>query len=904
MYITNKSKLAVAALLMITILSGCSDNKTSIEYIAEAKAAFNKGENSIAIISLKNVLKTEKNNVEARFLLGQIYAKQGLWFNAEKELSRAKNAGFSELGIDALLIKVAYRLDDTDYLKFAKDIQNENSELAKVYLAILALKNGKVEEGRAIFDEIILVNNDPDVSKLALAWDAFLNAKYMASLEQLKALETLSVIKEDIIELRVVNLVAQKKHEAAAEQLEMFLALHPQSHIHRLQLAEQYVKYRNYSKAEKNADLLLSHYKQNVILNRIKAEIKFNAKEYTLAKEFAEISLRNSDDVLSKVIAGMSAYQLGQYESSHNYLNAASGFFSEGHPVNQILNSLSTQLKNSNVANDPLLPDVVLSLIQSGNYKQARTALEKSSESSLMNDGVIDFRLGLLKMADGDPSFTDDFQRAISSGFEGVEPKVLLAQQYLVGKEYTKVLDIADSLLSTQHTTALLLKGSVFLEKLELEEATSIYEQILANEPEHMGALFKLSETLFKANKPVKSMDYLKKIYSLSSSNLYAVKRLFVFSLEAPNKKHIEEFLLAEMTADKKNINRHIVLAEFYLLHKEFEQALTIASRYLLKTPKQFEVSLLKVRTLLLLNRTIEAKADLLALEQSNASHPEVIKYRAQVLNVEGKKAEAIKVIEGLRASVEAPLNDELLLILSTLYIENVQILNAEKSLNMVRNKQGMGYLRLEGKMALIKGNSPLAIKSLTKVYQVNPSQIIALELAQALQNVGEIDEAIRLLEELIAKADSNKLVLIKYKLAELSENKYPMKAERYYKQLLVDTKGSVATLNNIAWFYHTQQRNEEGKGYASQAVKKAPELAAVHNTLGVILLELNELSQGTFHLQASVKLEPKNDKYKIWLAKGFFVAGNVGAAEKLRSAINFDELKPSVKALFNSVFE
>jgi putative PEP-CTERM system TPR-repeat lipoprotein len=904
MYINTKSKLAVQALLLTTILLGCGDNKTSNEYMAEARAAFNKGENSVAIISLKNVLKTEKNNLEARFLLGSVYAQQGLWVNAEKELRIASNAGFTDGNIDILLTKIHYRLEDSDYLTSVKNIQNEYSDLPKIYLAILAIKQGDVVAGRSIFDEITLAGSNQDLSNLAMAWDYFLNADYTASLKLLDTLAVAPVIKEDVIELRVVNLVAQKKHEVAAEQLEIFLALHPQSHIHRLQLAEQYVKYRNYEKAEKNADVLLSYYKNNVMLNRIKAEIKFNAKDYSSAKEFAEISLRNSDDVLSKVIAGMSAYQLGQYESSYNYLNAASRFFPEAHPVNQVLNSLSSQLQNSSVANDPLLPDVVLSLIKSGSYKQARTALEKNSESSQLNDGVIDFRLGLLKIIEGDSSFTGDFERAISNGFDGIEPKVLLAQQYLKDKKYSKVLEIAEALFPTQHTTALLLKGSVYLEKQELGAAIKVYEEILSNEPEHTGAMFKLSETFFNANDLEKSMEYLKKIYSLSSSNLYAVKHLFKFSLTPSNKTILEQFFISQAEKDKKDINRHIVLAEFYLLHNEFEQALIIASRYLLKTPEQLEMTLVKTRALLSLKRVKEAKNTLHTIEKIASAHPEFIKNKALIHNIEGNNVEAINMIENFSAKSNGILNDDLWIMLGTLYIANMQIHEAENTLNKVKNKEHIKYLRIEGKMALMKGDNILAIKSLSKAFESTPSEIIALELAQALQNEGDFDKAIQLLENLLQKDDKGRLILVKYKLTELCEIKCPDKAESYHKKLLKETNSNVATLNNIAWFYYTQQRYTEGKKFASQAVQKSPNLAPTHNTLGVILLELDELAEGNRHLQISVTLEPNNDKYKVWLAKGLIQSGDSSSAEALRNDINFEALKPDIKVLFNKVFE
>ena len=419
-----------------------------------------------------------------------------------------------------------------------------------------------------------------------------------------------------------------------------------------------------------------------------------------------------------------------------------------------------------------------------------------------------------------------------------------------------------------------------------------------------MGAMFKLSETHFKAGNKAKSIELLKNIYTLSASNVYAVRSLFKFSLEPSHKKMLEQFFVSQVKVDKTNINRHIVLAEFYLLHNEVEQALSIASRYLLKTPEQLEMTLLKTKALVSLMRINEVKEMLVTLNNIAPTHPSFIKNKAYILNFDGNKAEAIQLIEDFRSTNNGMLNDDLLLLSSMLYVENINILKAEKSLSKVKNKQHPRYARIAGKIALIKGSSPLAVNLLSKAYKSSPSQLVALELAQALQNENEFDEAIQLLENFLLKSNVKKMSLVKYKLAELSEEKYPEKAEHLYKQLLTETNGSVATLNNIAWFYYTQQRYAEGKTYASQAVKKAPELAAVHNTLGVILLELGDISKANQHLQISVNIEPTNDKYKIWLAKGFILNGEQELANKIRKAINIEVLKPEVKTLFNDVYQ
>ena len=901
MYISYKSKLACTGVLITTMLLGCGDNKTPTEYLAEAKVAFDKGERNAAIISLKNVLKADKNNIEARFLLGSIYMQQGLWLKAEKEFRRAEIAGQTGDEIKLLLIKVNYRLDNKEYLNSINSEQ-KYSNLAKLYTAILELKENYLEEGRAILDEIVLVNENDTVGQLAMAWDSFLNKEYQVSLTIMDSITKASIIQEDIIELRVANLVAQNKYKAASEQLELFLSIHPDSHTHRLQLASNYAKARNYSEAEKNTDLLLTFYENHALLNRIKAEIKFNARDYVLAKEFAEIALRTSEDVLAKVIAGMSAYQLGQYESSYSYLSTVKDYFPEKHPVNTIVKSLTNQLTYRSVNGNEQLPELVTSLIQSGNYQQTRAVLQEASKSFTSDEGVTDFRLGLLKVMEGDTSFVDDFKRAISNGFEGIEPKILLAQEYLQKKEYSKVLEIANSLSPSSQVTANLLRGGVFLEKQELDSAIAVYEKILSAEPQHQGAMFKLSEAYYKAGNTQKSQEYLQKIYTYSASNFYAVRYLFKLSLEPAKKRALEKFFINEFESDQSNINRQIVLAEFYLLHKEFEQALVVTSRYLLKSPAQLEMTLIETRALLSLNRIKEAEKALNSIEKRAPNHPEIIKNKAFILNVTGKKAEAIRVIEKFRTMDNNALNDDLLIMLSTLYIESKKIPEAEGALNLVKNQQGTSYDRVAGKIALIKGNGALAIKLLSRVQKKNASQLVTLELAQAFENENQVDEAIQLLESYLLKSEDSSLILVKYKLAALNEKQYPLKAEMYYKQLLSDTDESVVTLNNIAWLYYTQQRYEEGKKFAMQALEKSPNLAAIHNTLGVILLELGELSKAHSHLTTSVDLDKSNANYKVWLAKSFKLNDDVDSAQKLLRSIDINALKPRMKLLFDEI--
>ena len=133
----------------------------------------------------------------------------------------------------------------------------------------------------------------------------------------------------------------------------------------------------------------------------------------------------------------------------------------------------------------------------------------------------------------------------------------------------------------------------------------------------------------------------------------------------------------------------------------------------------------------------------------------EVIKTKALILNAKGDKASAIKVIENFSIKVYGSINDELLTILSTLYIETNQTLKAEEAINRIKNIENPKVIRIKGKVALMKGDNEQALVLLNKAFQKQPSQVVLLELVQALQNAAKFEQAILLMEQYLEENNS-----------------------------------------------------------------------------------------------------------------------------------------------------
>ena len=83
--------LMISAGLLAAGMAGCGKSEDPQTLVADAQRYQEKGDNSAAIIQLKNALQKNPDDPETRYLLGTIYRKTGELQSAEKELRRALN---------------------------------------------------------------------------------------------------------------------------------------------------------------------------------------------------------------------------------------------------------------------------------------------------------------------------------------------------------------------------------------------------------------------------------------------------------------------------------------------------------------------------------------------------------------------------------------------------------------------------------------------------------------------------------------------------------------------------------------------------------------------------------------------------------------------------------------------
>ncbi len=104
---TRPTRLLLACLLSLG-LAACG-GESSDALLDQAKASIAKGDTKAAIIQLKNAVVADEKNADARYQLGQLYLQAGDAASAEKELKRAREAGYAADAVNPLLARALIR---------------------------------------------------------------------------------------------------------------------------------------------------------------------------------------------------------------------------------------------------------------------------------------------------------------------------------------------------------------------------------------------------------------------------------------------------------------------------------------------------------------------------------------------------------------------------------------------------------------------------------------------------------------------------------------------------------------------------------------------------------------------------------------------------------------------------
>ena len=323
----NKIKLiTLSAVLSVAVLSGCTKDLSYDEYMTAAQSQIEQGDASSAIVSLKNAVRLQPKDANSRYELGSLYLNEGDLYSAEKELEKAIELGFEAPLLLPKLTKIKMLLGKFDEAYDIADnsasYDNEQYVMILTYAGLAALSDNKKDKAEDYINQASMLSADSLYSQVGNAWLSFSNEKYNEVSDTLDSILSESNDFSDAMLLSGHLHQAQFEYEKAIEMYSLYLEKHPRQFQIKLYLIKSLLAAKKYDEAEKHLQILNKIYKNHALVSLYNAQVEYHNEKFSEAKLSAEKAISNDSSLyLGQVIAGMSAYRLGEFELAYSYLS-------------------------------------------------------------------------------------------------------------------------------------------------------------------------------------------------------------------------------------------------------------------------------------------------------------------------------------------------------------------------------------------------------------------------------------------------------------------------------------------------------------------------------------------------------------------------------------------------------
>lgn len=875
MKLVNRVFLFVSVLL----LSACSDNESAQTYISKAESLIVEKQNSAAIISLKNALKVEAENAQARFLLGQLYLSDGDAENAIKELERAHKLKFNVDKVIPLLAR-AYMLAeyDEDILSLASQekLLSTTSTQYLAYKTMAALRTDDKTLAQETVEAALSVSQSDGYSMLASAYVEFVQQKIDHARTLVERILTATPNNADALMLQGQIATADKNYSLAVDSFKQYLKLQPSSGKVQLFIADSLIKNGQYDEAEKIADTLLAKVPTQPFLQYIKAMARFENKDFEAASNLANQSLSSGFNSFSlKLVAGASAFYLKNYEQSNHYLKDLMPYLSPEHPARRMLAISQLQLgliddisetltgyDSTTKENSQFLSTLSYELLEVGAFEKAQEIAKYAASSSEMTAEQT-ARSGVLKLMMNDPSGIETLELALQQNPELVSAELALAFASIKSGDLSRATTIADKWLKEYPNKAggYNLHATIFFKENKLAQGKAALEKSLKVEPNNVYALTQLVKLANYQKETAQAVLLTEQALKAHPNNIEVLRQYFEFHKNEEGLKVITQ--AQQSNAD--NVQYGVVLAEALMHLEHFKQAISVLDGYELnvKTPKRYWQLSLAANA-----KQTEGKDIFSILDKWHKTNTYHIEPVFLLANYWASKQSPDRVLGVLNDAFKKHPNNVMLHLVKMQVLLNNNRGDDAKLLFQLLAKFDINknlLAGIEGRILLLDKEFAAAVPKLKQQYQAKPDSINATFLAFALEANNQKDEAIKLLEQ---HSDRNEIdnkinTKVSLSLANMYLAEHQDKAIVEYERLIKVVPNNIVALNNLSWLYMDQGKYVQALQYAEQAYSLTTQIPNVVDTYAQALLKSDKKVEALAKAQEAYELSKEKSKEK-----------------------------------------
>ncbi len=845
----KRTYLLAATIASSMFLSACSENESAENYITQAQESLVTNQVNESIIALKNAIKVEPNNGQARYMLGSLYLDLGSALNAVKELEKAKRFKYDINLVTPKLARAYHLGEEVNTLIELDDKADNLSDDARLalymYQAIAYLKLDKLDDAKLKFISTKQLDENSGYSLLTGAHiDLFKQDVKLAKQQAEESLRALPNQPEAIMLLANIASI-EKQHSIASEYYLRYLKLQPEQKSAEIMLANAYLQNNDFELAAKHAQNIIKVMPNQPFANHIMAMVKINDKDYENASKYAETAISNKFNQLNtKLVAGVSAFYLKNFEQANYHLKPLIKFLPDNHFARRML--VVSQLELGIIDNvSETIGDVTIDesssefysalsykLLQAGAKKEAKELIGSMENSGTETPENL-LRDGVLKVLTNDQGALASLEKAVELDPTLVKAELMLAYLAINSGELNKAQNIALKWQKEYPTKAdgYNLESAIAMKKNNPELALTLLNKSLSIEPNNVYALLQISQLYATKKDQEKAIEYVDRAYEAAPNNTNVLRQFFQFH---PTPETL--IILAEKADEHQdNINYRLIYVEALMKTDKVEKGISELNEIAVdhKTPKLYW--LLKVAGYRELSNINSLKSTLIEWRKINSYQIEPIVYLADVYVIERNLDEALKTIDSGLLTHE----DDLTLKLAKLQIliragkaQQARELYYSLASNITNKHMVKG---IEGKLALLENDYASAVALLEPYFAEAPSQQNAMYLVTAYVNNNERPKAINLLQKIANQTGFNNQVYTVLGSLYLETNNKDQ-ALKVYQEIAKNQPDNVVALNNAAWLLMEKEDFINAENHIVKAVEIAPNQPDILDTFAQIL--------------------------------------------------------------------
>jgi putative PEP-CTERM system TPR-repeat lipoprotein len=861
------------------MLSACGEGELSdVEYLQRAKQQQAQNNLFASIIELKNALKKNQANMEARLLLGEVYVQVGDGASAEKELLRAQQLGLTGAMlqrslIEAFLLQKKYQ-SVLDGLKIPDGITDAEEAMLFAMRGDAHLGLGEFSAAKNDYKQSLKLDAKSIRANVGLAKLALLRKDYQGAAKIIEAAEKIDSKAPLLLQVKGSMAFQQSRYSDAEHVYNQLLQTQPSgvlltrySSQARIGLAYSLLAQDKDQEAVEHIDALLKANKKHLVPNYLKALVSFKAGQYKDAVDRLQpIVADMGPSTPAKLLLGAANYALGQYEQAAYYLAQYNNAVPNNIYARKLYGATRLKLNQPEQAADiltpllSLLPDdaklldmIGVSSVMRGDFTEGRHYFEKAMSQS---GEALNLKIAETFMAEGDyDAAIQELEKTVRGSPEELRSKLLLVLAYLQKRDMENALKFATNLVEErpEDPVAQNLLGGVHLVRGENEQAAKHFQAALAVAPRYIPALMNAAQLALQDGRLKEAQDHYATVLGIEEQNVSAILGSAYIAEKQGNQSQAINLLERARLADPNAMQPRLHLASYYLRSQQLDKAKVLANEAVAIKSDDVAALLMLGDVALADQRAAEAVSAYMSVIKiapksatARVRLSQAYTQQGKLSNARDELRKALAIDPDLYSGIVA------LAVLEMKAGNNSQAFKLASDLQKRHPNASEGFV-LEGDLHWLKGEYRKAVAAYEAASQREQSVAIVLKEFKARKGDKLSLAAIQPLRDWLEQNPTDTLVrkVLAGAFQDMGRNQ---DAIAQFRRVNQEQPNDPNVLNNLAWLLFLQGEAEAIK-YAKSAYELGAQDPAIADTYGWLLVQNGEYQRG-YNVLKEIDLE------------------------------------------------